>query len=230
MLEIVRIIIQLAEIASAVISFILAWFMMKPYRLTGEGSFLGLPLGFGIMGASHVIATAAPFSNDVYWFMVLFRTFSFLFLATTYFFSKKSTKKTQHLWNITLSALIVVLIALSLLLFAAPQFVFETYGVTQIYWRIFMVVCVGYIAILTLLNHIKNPGPMTIWIPFGFLFLAISQVLLIAYTLIFTYIGYNITTYWAAIVFRFAGFIIFLIVAYRTFYSSKESKHDKDFP
>ena len=117
MWDLVKIAITLAEVFSAIICFVLVWFMMKPYRLTGDARFLGLPLGFGIMGISHVIATAVDFSSGVawYWVMLIFRTFSFVFLALTYLFSSRASNKTQYLWNITLSAIVVVLFSLSLL-------------------------------------------------------------------------------------------------------------------
>ena len=208
------------EPASAIICFILVWFMIKPYRLTGENSFLGLPLGFGIMGISHVIAATVAFSKEVSWFMLLFRTFSFVFLAITYFFSRKSSKKTQHLWNITLSAVIVVLITLSLLVVVAPQSVWENDSGAQIYCRIFMLSFLGYIIVNTLKSHVEKPDPSTIWIPFGFIFLALSQ-----YSLLLFYMDSGRSAFWGGIVFRFAGLAMFLLVAYLTFYRSKESKH-----
>ena len=212
------------EPSSAIICFILVWFMIKPYRLTGEGSYLGLPLGFGIMGISHVIAAAVAFSNELSWFMLLFRTFSFVFLASTYFFSRKSSKKTQQFWNITLSALIVILITLTLLVFVTPQSVWETANDAQIYFRIFMEIFLLYIIIYTLRGHVRTPDPTTIWIPFGFIFLALSQ-----YSLLVYYIDTGLAAFWGAIVFRFAGLAVFLIVAYQTFFSSKEeNKNEKD--
>ncbi|MCL5878137.1 MAG: hypothetical protein M1540_10045 [Candidatus Bathyarchaeota archaeon] len=193
--------------------------MAKPYRLTGENSFLGLPLGFGIMGISHVIATAVAFFNDMAWFMLLFRTFSFAFIATTYFFSTKSLKKTQYLLNITLSALIVVLITLSLIAFVAPQSIWESYSIAQVYCRIFIGIFLFYIIVFTINSHVKRPDPATLWIPFGFIFLAISQ-----YSLIFWYIDNSSAALWGAIAFRLVGLIVFLIISYRTFYSSKEAE------
>ena len=218
----------LVESVSAVICFILVWFMIKPYRLTGDARFLGLPLGFGIMGVSHVIATiVVAFSTNLSWFLILFRTFSFVFLAATYFFSSRAFKKTQQLWNVTLSALIVLFMALSLILFVAPQTAnwLANYN-AQIYSRVFMEIFLTYIIIFTLRTHVKKPDPNTIWIPFGFISLAISQ-----YTLILAYITHTFNSngppylgvpYWAAMAFRFAGLLVFLAVAYRTFYSKKE--------
>jgi hypothetical protein len=223
MWDLVKITIELSEVISAVICFVLVWFMMKPYRLTGENSFLGLPLGFGIMGVSHVIATAVNFTTGVswFWFMVLFRTFSFLFLATTYFFASRTTKKNQQLFNITLSGVIVTLFTFTLLGLIAPQ-LWNTFGTSQIYWRIFMVICLSYITAVTLRTHFKKPDPMTLWIPFGFIFLTLSQVLITVYSQVYKIMENSINVYWVSLAFRFAGLVMFLIVAYRTYYSSKE--------
>jgi hypothetical protein len=156
--------------------------MIKPYRLTGDARFLGLPLGFGIMGIGHIIAASVAFSQDLRWPMLLFRTFSIVFLAATYFFASKSSKASQQLWNMTLSALIVGLITLSLLVVITPQPVWDSYNVAQVYLRIFVGISLFYIIVHTLRNHEKKPAPLTILIPIGFILLAISQ-----YSLIFVY-------------------------------------------
>jgi hypothetical protein len=181
------------------------------------------------MGISHVIAATVNFSSGVAWFwvMLIFRTFSFVFLATTYLFSSRSSNKIQYIWNTTLSTIIVVLFTLSLLAVVAPQ-LWESVGSSQIYWRIFIVISLCYIIAVTLRNHIKKPDPMTLWIPFGFIFLAISQCLLIVYSLVYKVMDNSINVYWSTIVFRFAGLIMFLIVAYRTYYNSKEDCNVKD--
>jgi hypothetical protein len=191
--------------------------MIKPYRLTGDTRFLGLPLGFGFMAISHIIAATVAISKEVSWFMLLFRTFSFVFIATTYFFSEMSSKKTQYLWNISISALIVVLIGLSLVVVVAPQSVWENDAGAQIYSRIFMEIFLCYIIVHSIRNHIEKPDPTTIWIPFGFIFLALSQ-----YSFLLFYIDNSFAAFWGAIVFRFVGLIVFLVVAYQTFYRSKE--------
>ena len=46
----------IVEVVSTIICVILVKFMFKPYRLTGEGRYLGLPLGFGFLGLSYFIA------------------------------------------------------------------------------------------------------------------------------------------------------------------------------
>ena len=52
------------EFTSAILCFIILWFMIKPYRFTREGRYIGLPLAFGLLGASYffsAITYAAPF-------------------------------------------------------------------------------------------------------------------------------------------------------------------------
>ena len=51
------------EVVSAIACFILVRFMIKPFRLTGESRYLGLPLGFDFLGVSHVF-TAVSFALE----------------------------------------------------------------------------------------------------------------------------------------------------------------------
>ncbi len=216
LMDIARIIL---ESVSALLCFILVWFMAKPYKTTGDARLLGLPLGFGIMGISHIIATVVTFSLNLSWFMLMFRTFSFVFLATVYFFASKSSKKTQQLWNITVSATVVILITSSLLIFVAPEALLVDNSNMQVYFRVFMLVALCYIIAQSIRTHVEKPDPMTIWIPFGFVFLAISQ-----YSFLLFYVDFNLVTFWSAMAFRFAGLAVFLFVAYQTFYRSKENE------
>ena len=207
------------EVVSAIICFILVRFMINPYKLTRDGRYLGLPLGFIFLGVSYAVAalTYSPlnFSSELIWLPLLTRTFAFVFLATTYLFSNKKSKSYQVLGEITISLLIIALVSSFLLAFVAPQFAFAGYSQANVYLRIFNVICLSYISITTLRSHIKNPDPTTIWIPFGFIFLAISQ-----YSLIFWYVDSSFSAFVGSLIARFAGLAIFLLVAYRTFYSS----------
>ena len=86
------------EIISAVACAILLWFMIKPYTVTREGRYIGLPLGFGFLGASYTlsaIAYAQPhfYESDIKWIQLLFRAFAFLFLAVRLLFLKKTKQK-----------------------------------------------------------------------------------------------------------------------------------------
>ena len=84
------------EAASAIACFILVRFMIKPFRLTRETRYLGLPLGFGFLGVSYAFSalsysTIFSFSNWG-WMQLLVRGVAFLFLLITYYFSKSEKK------------------------------------------------------------------------------------------------------------------------------------------
>jgi hypothetical protein len=213
----------IVEVVSTFLCFILVWFMTRPYKLTREGKYLGLPLGFGFLGISFAFAAltysplALGLNPKLMWFALLTRTFAFVFLATTYFFSNKKSKNSLMVGEITISLLIIALAALLLFVFVIPQFTYDSYSQSNVYLRIFNVICLSYIAIYTLRSHVRNPDPTTIWIPFGFIFLAISQ-----YSLLFWYIDSSFSAFIGSLVARFVGLAIFLLVAYRTFYSSNK--------
>jgi hypothetical protein len=211
-----------AEVASAAICFILLYFMIKPYRLTRENRYLGLPLGFSFLGASYVIGAVtlsqlfSPYFK-LAWIPLLTRTFAFSFLAVTYYFSKKPSKNTRIMWDITLSLLIIFLATSIAVVLIFPQLATSNYQSTQEYFRIFDIICLTYISVYTLRRHIKNPDPRTIWIPFGFILLGISQ-----YSFLIWNIDASNFAFTGGLLIRLAGLIVFLLVSYRTFYSSKK--------
>jgi hypothetical protein len=214
---------MIVEIVAAILCFVIMYFMEKPYKLTREGSYLGLPLGFAFLGISYALAALAysPLSSDVslMWPPQVTRTFAFVFLAITYLFSNWKSKSSKLLGEITISLLIIVATVLFLLAFVAPQFSFGDYSLANAYLRIFNVICLSYVSVCTLRSHVHIPDPTTIWIPFGFIFLAISQ-----YSLIFWYIGSSFSAFIGSLVVGFMGLIIFLFVAYRTFYSPERER------
>ncbi len=211
------------EVASAILCFILLRFMIKPYKLTGEGRYLGLPLGFGFLGVSYIIGAIAfsqtfPFKEIAY-VQLLSRTFAYSFLVLTYYFSKKPSKNSRVKWNIALSLLIVSLAASILVAFVLPKFAIESYQATQVYVRIFNIICLIYISIHTLRSHVSKPDPTTIWIPFGFILLGISQ-----YSLLIWSIDGSIFAFNGALALRLAALTIFLFVSNLTFnYSNRRS-------
>jgi hypothetical protein len=210
---------MIVEVVATILCFVIVRFMAKPYKLTGEGTYLGLPLGFAFLGISNALAALAysplGFDPKTMWLPQLTRTFAFVFLATTYLFSNRKSKNSQLLGETTMSLLIIAVAISFLLAFVAPQFAFEGYSQANVYLRIFNVICLAYIAIYTLRSHIKNLDPTTIWIPFGFIFLAIGQ-----YTILFWYIDSSFSAFVGSLAATFAGLAIFLFVSYRTFYSS----------
>jgi hypothetical protein len=194
MYEDIRIVI---EVASASICFILVWFMVKPYRLTREGRYLGLPLGFGFLGIGSVISAIATimgyFASQLAWLQLLPRTFAFLFLAVTYYFSKEPSRKSPLMWDLSISLLIFVLVTSVIAGIINPQFASEGYLSSSVYFRL---------------------ESSTIVIPFGFILLGISQ-----YSIIIFSVDRSLFAWWGAMVLRFASLAAFLFVSYKAFYS-----------
>ena len=95
------------EAVSAIACLILVRFMLKPYQLTKQGRYLGLPLGFGILGINYVFTImllTTPFLHNaaLSWLAHFTRVFAFVFLALTYYFSTKTTQTYRLLWDFTL--------------------------------------------------------------------------------------------------------------------------------
>lgn len=205
------------EVASAIICFILLRFMIKPYENTGESRYLGLPLGFGFLGATHVVSAFAYYDPQVLggntlYIQLIARTFAFIFIAVTYYFSKKPTKSSQLLWKITLALLIALLVA-SFLIASTPSITMAGYGATRYYFRVINIIIILYICIHTFRSHIEKPDPKTIWIPLGYVILLVSQ-----YTLLLFQLDGNLSVFFAALIIRLVFLSSFLIVAFRAFY------------
>jgi hypothetical protein len=210
---------MIVEFVSAILCFILVRFMIKPYELTKKGSYLALPLGFGFLGISSAFAALVysplGFSPQSMWLPLLTRTFAFVFLATAYFFSTRWSKKGQLLGELTVSLLIIALVSFFIIIFVAPDFALSSYNQANVYFRVLSIICLCYVSTYTLRSHMRNPDPTTIWIPFGFIFLAISQ-----YSLLFWYLDSSFSAFVGSLVNRFVGLAFFLFVAYLTFYHS----------
>jgi hypothetical protein len=208
------------EVISTILVFILVRFMVKPYQLTRESRYLGLPLGFGFLGVTYALSAfsfAQPYflGQATPFIQLVLRAFAFIFLVVTYLFSRRTTENARWLGNMTFAFLIVALIA-SFILVSIPDMDLPDYFTTSAYVRVFNLACIVYICAHTLRSHFEKPEPETIWIPFGYLFLAISQ-----YSLIVWALDSSLSAFWGALAIRWIGLAVFLFVAYRAFYSVK---------
>jgi hypothetical protein len=219
MYEIERIAI---EVASAVACFILVRFMIKPFQLTRETRYLGLPLGFGFLGASYAFSALSysPILDlaSTRWVQLFVRAFAFLFLAVTYYFSK-SNKKPKLLWNLTLGLLAVIMATLILLAIISPQFLQPDYQFSQIFVRFFSLMCLSYISIHALKSHIERSNPTTLMIPLGYILLGIGQ-----YSTLIWAVDKSALAFWTGLALRLAGLSVFLFVSYKTFYSPEKGE------
>ena len=185
---------------------------------------MGLPLGFGFLAASYAFSAFAhsypTFSiNPLAWFQLLSRPFAFAFLAFTYYFAKKTSTNTRLIWDATLSGMIVVLTTLFILFLVAPKLALDNYRLLSIYARVFDIVCLIYITTHTIRSHLVSQDSKTILTPFGYMLLGIGQ-----YSLLIWNIGdmNNKFPFYGGLALRWIGLVLFLIIAYRTFYGSQK--------
>jgi hypothetical protein len=207
------------EVVSAIACFILVRFMIKPFRLTGETWYLGLPLGFGFLGASYAFS-ALSYSplfdfNNMGWVQLFVRAFAFLFLAVTYYFST-SVKKPKLLWNMTLSLLAAILAILILLVLISPRFSLSDYVFYSICVRVFSLMCLSYISIHALKSQMEQSDPTTLMVPLGYIVLGIGQYSTLIWSVDASYLAL-----FGGLALRLAGLAVFLFVSYRSFYASK---------
>jgi hypothetical protein len=88
------------------------------------------------------------------------------------------------------------------------------------YVRLFDLICLVYISVVTLESHLKAKDTKTILIPFGFIFLGISQ-----FTLFLWIAGSSDKlTFYSGLALRWIGLALFLWTAYRSFYGSKKGE------
>ena len=215
------------EIISAVLCFILVRFMVKPYQITGESRYLGLPIGFGILGLTYAIS-AILFSqlfilgNGTIYIQLILRIFAFLFLSITYYFSRRNGENKRRIWNTTL-ALLIIGVTVSLLLVSIPEVTTVIgYQNLSFFVRVFNLFLIGYIFAHTLRSHIEKPDPETIWIPLGYILFALSQGLLIIYAIDRGNSASSMAAWWGALAIRWAAIGVFLFITCRSFYCVKK--------
>ena len=215
--------LSLLDAISALICFVLVWFMTKPYRFTGERQYIGLPLAFSFLGASFVMGLtmfveSTAFVNVMRWLQIFTQSYAFAFLAVTYYFSKRGKKATQLWLEVAFAAVLSVALISYAIIFVAPVYDLPHFNTVDDYITIFNIVCLSYIAIHTLRSHASKPDPKTIWIPFSFLLLDFSQ-----YSFLIWSLDASFSAFLGAHFLRLAGLLVFLIVAYQTFYTSSEA-------
>ena len=223
MYEVIR---TAVEVISAVMCFILLRFMIKPYENTGESRYLGLPLGFGFLGATYLFSALVFFAESqtppidfliqIYHVQFIARTYAFLFIAVTYYFSKKPTEKSRLVWKTTLILSIVLLIT-SLLIVSIPNVTVYSYIITRNVFRVLNLIIILYICIHTFRSHIEKPDPETILIPLAYIILLVSQ-----YSVLLFQLDMSIYAFFAALALRLVFLSILLLVSFKAFWSTKK--------
>jgi hypothetical protein len=218
----------IVEAVSAVLCLVLVRFMTKPYRATGESRYLGLPVGFALLGFSYIFMITAlffesfPLVDEIKWLRLFTEAYAFAFIALTYLFSKKPAKNSRLLWNSLYAVLVLTAVFLYLLLVEPPTYGLPDYRIANRDILLFNIVCIAYVSIFTLRNHFLRPDPETMLVPFGYLLLGFSQ-----YSLLILSIGSNLVAFAGASFLRVLGLLIFVWVSYNSFYVSRKQPREE---
>jgi hypothetical protein len=214
------------EVVSTILCAVIVKFTFKPYELSREGRYLGLPLGFAFLGISGAFLAIGiqQSNNELRLLSLLTRTFAFVFLAATYYFSKEPSKNSRIIWDITYSLIVVSLTTLSIFLIEGSIIGLQASfsASLSVFLRALSLICISYICLHTLRSHIQSPEPATIWIPLGYILLGISQYSLIIWASDENYV-FGIA-FLGAMIARLAGLGVFIVVSYLSFYRKRLNK------
>ena len=207
------------EIISAIACLIIMRFMLKPFQLTKESRYLGLPFGFGFLGMSYVLSAILYFpllSVDIWvdfrWVQLFVRGFAFSFLVLTYYFSK-SQKNQSFPWKLFLGSLLAFVTILMLLIISSPEISQSNYLLFYTFSRLFGIGCLVYLTIHTLKSHLKWSDSRTLLTPFGYILLSIDQ-----YSSIIWRVDASYLALFGGLIFRLFSFAVFLYILYSGFY------------
>jgi len=213
----------LVEGVSAAIAFALVWFMVKPYRMTGENRFLGLPIGFAFLGVSYIFMGASlslgesSLLDDVRWLQLFTGAYAFVFIAVTYHLSFETREqKARLLMQAFASLTVLVSIFLFVVVFLPPVLAFPSYKAADEYFRVFNMMLALYVTLQTLRSHASKPESKTILAPLGYALLAFSQ-----YSFLIWSLDSSFSAFIGAHAIRIVGLLVFLFVSYEAIIARK---------
>ena len=220
-----NLVLILLESISAVTALVLVRFMIKPYRMTGESRYLGLPLGFTFLGISYIFMGVSLFVEDplvvdrVKWLQLFSGAYAFVFLAVTYHLSSETREqKARVLMQAMTSLMLLVLVLLFIIVFLPPVFAIPSYKVADEYFRLLNMSLALYVTVKALRSHVLRPEPKTILAPLGYALLAFSQ-----YSFLVWSIDSSFSAFLGAHAIRIAGLLVFLFVSYQAIIAPKKT-------
>jgi len=219
----------IVESISVALAFTLVRFMIKPYRMTGENRYLGLPLGFAFMGSSYIFMGASLSLSDpsiaekMQWLQLFTGAYAFVFLAVTYYFSaEKREQKARPLMQVLISLMFLVLVVIFTILFLPPLFALPSYKTADEYFRFLNIILALYITFHTLRSHKLKPEAKTIPVPLAYALLAFSQ-----YSFLIWSLDSSFSAFVGAHIIRIAGLLVLLSVSYKAIVASQNAISDK---
>jgi len=213
----------IVESVSAALALILVRFMIKPYRMTADVRYIGLPLGFAFLGISYVFMGASLHFSDpvivekLQWLQLFTGAYAFIFLALTYYFSAKPPERRLYIFiQVLVSFTILVLIIALAVVFMPPPFALPNYKRVDEYFRILNMLLALYVTLYTLRRHARRPAPETILAPLGYTLLASSQYSFLVWSLDASYYAFI-----GAHIIRVASLLVFLLMSYKAYFPRK---------
>jgi hypothetical protein len=220
-----QVLLIVVEGVSAILAFMLVRFMIKPYRITGESRYLGLPLGFTLLGMSYIFMGVSLSLSDpsiiekMKWLQLFTGAYAFVFLAVTYYFSAKMfVQKARLLMQAFTSFMFLLLAFLFIILFLPPIFALPSYETADEYFRLFNMALAIYITFHTLRSHAVKPEPKTILAPLGYALLAFSQ-----YSFLIWSLDSSFSAFIGGHVIRILSLLIFLFVSYKALIAPQDT-------
>lgn len=212
-----NLVLILLESISAVMALVLVRFMIKPYRMTGESRYLGLPLGFAFLGISYIFMGVSLFVEDplvvdrVKWLQLFMGAYGFVFLAVTYYFSARTPQRESRIFmQAIVSLAFLILVLLFIILFLPPAFAMPSYKEADEYFRLLSMILAIYVTLTVLRSHALRPEPKTILAPLGYALLAFSQ-----YSFLIWSLDSSFSAFAGAHIIRIASLLVFLFVSYK---------------
>jgi len=96
------------------------------------------------------------------------------------------------------------------------------YRITRNYFRVLNLIISLYICFHTFRSHTAKLDPKTMWIPFGYVFLAVSE-----YSLFLWQLVGRIYAFFVALILRLVFLSILLVVSFGAFYRIKRRRKDE---
>jgi len=212
----------ITEGISAALAFILVRFMIKPYRMTGENRYLGLPFGFAFLGLSYILMGASLSFSDpsivekMKWLQLFTGAYAFVFLTVTYYYSAKKYEQNVRLFiQALISLMLLVLVFVFIVLFLPPVFALPSYKMADEYFRLFNMILAIYITFCTLRSHALKPEPKTILAPLAYALLGFSQ-----YSFLIWSLDASFSAFVGAHIIRISSLLVFLVVCLHSYHRS----------
>jgi hypothetical protein len=205
-----------SELLSAGLAFVIAYLMLRSFRVIRKEYLLGFPIGFSFLALSYVslgMSYTFPSVEEIAsWVSLLLATYGFAFLAATYFLTRKSRMGSSigqvSQWLLSLLVILTVILVLAVV----TRHFLPTYRVADETFRIVNLGLLSYI-IVSLNQLLKaEPDHVSTMVLVGFSCLGLGQ-----YSLLLWALDQGFWSFALAHLLRLAGLLALVITAVTRF-------------